>query len=123
MQKLAEAQAILHRIDVRDIYKSVDLKVFTWDMKAKLKAAFTPATIVQSMKDLYEMRATLDSATAQALEEVNPEDVNALAPKHIIIDLTERHHGMKNENPLDYIRFYSKHNPHCACLPLSCVHH
>ena len=108
---------------MRDLYKSVDLKVFTWDMKAKVKAAFTPVSIVQSMKDLYEMRATLNPSAAQALEEVNPKDVDALAPKHIIIDLTERHHGMKNENPLDYIRFYSKHNPHCACLPLSCVHH
>ncbi|KAH9936880.1 HD-domain/PDEase-like protein [Epithele typhae] len=105
--RLTEAQAILQRICVRDLYRPADSKVFRWDQKQKLKATFTPHSVVQSVKDLYENRAF----DASALDGVRPEDVAELSQDHVIVDFTARHHGMQDENPLDYIKFYSKRNP------------
>lgn len=113
MQRLAPAQEILHRICVRDLYKSVDFKVFQWELKADLKETFTPESVVKAFRDLYARRASLSAEQAESLEQVAPEDAAALSPEHVIIDLGERHHGMKNENPLDFMKFYSKHNPNC----------
>ena len=111
-QRLAEAQAILHRIRVRDLYKSVDYKIFEWEHKRQIKSMFTAQSVVKAFKDLYANRALLSSSEQKdGLEHVKPEDAADLRPDHVIIDLTERHHGMKNENPLDYMKFYSKHNP------------
>ncbi|KAI0773622.1 hypothetical protein C8Q74DRAFT_1265659 [Fomes fomentarius] len=109
--RLAPAQEILHRICVRDLYKSVDFKVFQWELKADLKKTFTPESVVKAFKDLYARRASLSPEQAESLEQVAPEDAAALSSEHVIIDLGERHHGMKNENPLDFMKFYSKHNP------------
>ena len=55
-------------METRDLYKSVDLKVFHWDMKAKLKAAFTPESVVNAFKKLYQNRTTLSVADAEAVE-------------------------------------------------------
>ncbi|KAI8984880.1 HD-domain/PDEase-like protein [Trametes punicea] len=107
--RLAEAQAILHRIRVRDLYRSVDFKVFPWHCMAKLKEVFTPESVVNGFKKLYRLKHA--SPELKKLMEVNEEDANALGPEHVIIDLTARHHGMQDLNPLDYVKFYSKHNP------------
>ncbi|KAI0706868.1 hypothetical protein C8T65DRAFT_740425 [Cerioporus squamosus] len=109
--RLTEAQAILHRIRVRDLYKCVDYKVFEWELKKQIKATFTAESVVKAFKDLYAKRASLGLEQKDGLDHVKPEDAADLRSEHVIIDLTERHHGMKNENPLDYMKFYSKHNP------------
>ncbi|KAI0751780.1 hypothetical protein C8Q80DRAFT_1159278, partial [Daedaleopsis nitida] len=109
--RLADAQEILHRIRVRDLYQRVDFKVFPWDLKSALKATFTPESVVKAFKGLYASRAFLSPEQAEGLDKVRPEDVADLDAAHVIIDFTERHHGMKNENPLDFMKFYSKHNP------------
>ncbi|TBU43954.1 HD-domain/PDEase-like protein [Dichomitus squalens] len=113
--RLEEAQKILHRIKVRDLYKTVDNKVFPWDQKADLKAMFTPESVVKAFKELYAGNPTLDSSEQLDGLDNDPEKVKVLAeelsPEHVIIDLTERHHGMKDENPLHFMKFYSKHHP------------
>ncbi|RPD54394.1 HD-domain/PDEase-like protein [Lentinus tigrinus ALCF2SS1-7] len=110
--RLADAQAILHRIRVRDLYKAVDYKIFEWEHKAQIKTMFTAESVVKAFKELYANRASLvPSEQKEGLDHVEPEDAADLRPDHVIIDLTERHHGMKNDNPLNYMKFYSKHNP------------
>lgn len=39
------------------------------------------------------------------------EDLAALRPHHVLVDLIARHHGMEDKNPLDYVKFYSKQHP------------
>ncbi|KAI0368467.1 HD-domain/PDEase-like protein [Pilatotrama ljubarskyi] len=111
--RLAEAQAILHRIRVRDLYKAVDFKVFPWHCKDGLRETFTPQSVVNAFKRLYKGRKTLKhvSADISELDLVKEEDANALGPEHVIIEVTARHHGMGNLNPLGFVKFYSKHNP------------
>ncbi|KAI0640534.1 HD-domain/PDEase-like protein [Trametes meyenii] len=111
--RLAEAQAILHRIRIRDLYKAVDFKVFPWHCKADLKDLFTPESVVNAFKDIYSRRDILmhSSPDIAALKHVDEEDANALSPEHVIIEITPRHHGMGNMNPLNFVKFYSKHNP------------
>ncbi|KAI0829200.1 HD-domain/PDEase-like protein [Trametes gibbosa] len=111
--RLAEAQAILRRIRVRDLYKMVDLKVFPWHCADTLKKTFTPESVVSAFKNLYGNRSALKhlSPDIHELDHVEEEDANALAPGHVIIEVTKLHHGMGNLNPLGFVKFYSKHNP------------
>ncbi|KAI0333467.1 hypothetical protein GY45DRAFT_1352233 [Cubamyces sp. BRFM 1775] len=111
--RLADAQAILHRIRVRDLYKSVDFKVFPWHCKAQLKKIFTPEAVVAAFKKLYRECKVLKDASPHLSElaHVAEEDADALGPEHVIIDQAPRHHGMQDRNPLDFVKFYSKHNP------------
>ncbi|KAM5540654.1 hypothetical protein V8D89_005685 [Ganoderma adspersum] len=102
--RLKKAQAITHRIRIRDLYKAVDFKVFAWDQRAELKALFTPESVVKAFKAKYAEDPALHNAEVDAL-------AKEFSPDHVIIDVTERHHGMKNENPLDFMKFYSKRHP------------
>lgn len=106
-QNLKESQAILNRITSRDLYKTVDYKVFPWGWKGHLRKFFNPETIVAAAM-LHnprndEERALLDELSAQ----------------HVIIDEAVLHYGMGNCNPIDKIRFYSKRKPHGLYSPSS----
>lgn len=43
-------------------------------------------------------------------------DVDALTANDIIVDFSLMHYGMKEKNPLDFVKFYSKRNPNRASL-------
>lgn len=106
-QNLKEAQAILNRITSRDLYKTVDYKVFTWEWKGNLRKFFNPEAIVAAAKSHNpkndEERAALKDLSTQ----------------HVIIDEAVLHYGMGNSNPIDKIRFYSKRKPHGPYFPSS----
>lgn len=93
------AQVILNRITSRDLYKTVDYKVFTWEWLGHLRKFFNPEAIVSAAK-LHKPEN--DEARA-ALEQ--------LSTQHVIIDEAVLHYGMGNTNPIDKIRFYSKRKP------------
>ncbi|KAF7324433.1 hypothetical protein MVEN_02641100 [Mycena venus] len=38
-------------------------------------------------------------------------DLTELTPDSVIVDHTTLHYGMKDKNPLDFVKFYSKRNP------------
>ena len=101
------AQAILNRITSRDLYKTVDYKVFTWDWQGHLRRFFNPATIVSAAKS----HKPENDEERIALEE--------LSTKHIIVDEAVLHYGMGNDNPINKVRFYSKRKPLGMHLPLS----
>ncbi|KAF9782073.1 hypothetical protein BJ322DRAFT_1074190 [Thelephora terrestris] len=95
-ENLCEAQAILNRITSRDLYKTVDYKVFPWEWKGHLRKFFSPELIV---------------AAAKSHNPENDEErdtLRELSTQHIIIDEAVLHYGMGNSNPIDKIRFYSK---------------
>ena len=106
-QNLKEAQAILNRITSRDLYKTVDYKVFTWEWKDNLCKFFNPEAIVTAAKS----HNPKNDEERAALEE--------LSTQHIIIDQAVLHYGMGSTNPIDKIRFYSKRKPHGPYYPSS----
>ncbi|PCH41716.1 hypothetical protein WOLCODRAFT_71312 [Wolfiporia cocos MD-104 SS10] len=95
--ELAEARAIFHRVNKRDLYKCVDYKVFSYTQYDYLGTHFTPERIVQA-------------AQADGLDDVDPQLAEELDAKHVIVDLSRLHYGMREKNPLDSVSFYSKHN-------------
>ena len=106
-QNIIEAQAILNRITSRDLYKTVDYKVFTWGWKGHLRKFFNPEAIVSA---------------AKSHEPENDEERAALTDlktQHIIIDEAVLHYGMGNNNPIDKVRFYSKRKPQGTLPPSS----
>ena len=107
LQDLIEAQAILNRITSRDLYKTVDYKVFTWDWKGHLRKFFNPEAIVSAAKS---HKPETDEERAALME---------LSTNHVIIDEAVLHYGMGNSNPIDKIRFYSKRKPQGTHPPSS----
>ncbi|EMD31788.1 hypothetical protein CERSUDRAFT_119364 [Gelatoporia subvermispora B] len=104
-EELEPARQILHRVNTRDLYKPVDFKVFPWDYKDICKEYFTPEKIVAAAKAVAAEHALNGQETA------DPADVEALSPGHVIVDLAKMHYGMQDKNPLDFVKFYSKHHP------------
>ncbi|KZT23172.1 HD-domain/PDEase-like protein [Neolentinus lepideus HHB14362 ss-1] len=96
--ELEESRAIFDRIRIRDLYKCVDYKVFEWTYQDLCREYITPEKIVEAAKNLAVTRPTTDA------------DVAELSAKHVIVDLCPMHYGMKDRNPLDFIKFYSKRN-------------
>ena len=97
LQKLEKARSLFLRIARRDLYKLVDQNVFRWHQKAACGQFFTPNRIVGAAK------AACKGDYAPLADE--------LMPEHVIVDLSEIHCGMKDKNPLDTVRFYSKRRP------------
>ncbi|PPQ88883.1 hypothetical protein CVT25_009118 [Psilocybe cyanescens] len=112
---LAGAQSIFHRIKVRDLYKCVDYKVIDWPMREIFKEHVTAKRIVEAARNLVfdqsplglpGMERSESSSTISSLEEAEALEIN-----DVIVDFSTMHYGMKEKNPLDCIRFYSKTNP------------
>jgi len=113
--ELAEARAIFHRITTRKLYKMVDFKAFPWSLIKVCEDHFTPERIVEAAKALPASARVSSQDDPEEAEQIDPADIAALEPRHVIVDMAKMHYGMKDKNPLDSVRFYSKHHPdRCA---------
>ncbi|KAH7916640.1 hypothetical protein BJ138DRAFT_1051916 [Hygrophoropsis aurantiaca] len=97
-QALEESRAIIERIHTRDLYRLVDFKVFSFELKDPCATYITPERIVEVAK-------------STSLPGTDPDIVAQLTSRHVIVDLTPMHYGMQERNPLDFVKFYSKHSP------------
>ena len=94
---------IIHRIRRRMLYRMVGLKVFSWERRATCKECITPASIVRAAKGLSSQFA------GDLLESLTEADV--------IVDVADITYGgaIKDKNPVDFVKFYSKYNPNREC--------
>ncbi|KAG6908133.1 hypothetical protein DXG01_005961 [Tephrocybe rancida] len=97
--ELAPAQAIFDRIRNRDLYRMVDYKVVDWPWADIFERYMTPQKIVDAAKTL----TSEDESVRRTVSTLTPEDV--------ICDFSLMHYGMKEKNPLDFVKFYSKRHP------------
>ena len=44
-------------------------------------------------------------------DEITLEDISDLTPNKVIVTFSTMHYGMKDRNPLDFVKFYSKNRP------------
>ena len=93
IQELAEAHAIFNPILACDLYKCVDFKVIHWLMRSLFQKHITATSIVQACGAL---------SPASTLTETS-----RLLSKNLFAIM---HFGMKEKNPLYFIRFYLKHD-------------
>ncbi|KAF9457401.1 hypothetical protein BDZ94DRAFT_233579 [Collybia nuda] len=93
--ELAPARAIFERIRNRDLYKMVDYKVVDWPLIDFFKGFMTADRIVDEAKKIHDTGV----------------DAGALTAHDVIVDFSVMHYGMKEKNPLDFVKFYSKRNP------------
>lgn len=68
------------------------------------------------MRDVCRQRITPQSIVTAAKRIVRESDelydlACELSEEHVIVDLAEMHFGMKEHNPLKYVKFYSKRKP------------
>jgi hypothetical protein len=108
-QALAKSRQIIDRLRRRDLYRIVDFK-----------AVPTP------YRDAWASLLTVENIVAEAnLLGSDPdfelEDNVELNCEDVIVDFSVLHMGMKDKNPMERVRFYSKHNPNrmfYALLPV-----
>ena len=43
--------------------------------------------------------------------DVTPVNIDALTVDDVVVDFSLMHYGMKEKNPLDFVKFYSKQKP------------
>jgi deoxynucleoside triphosphate triphosphohydrolase SAMHD1 len=112
---------MFERIRHRDLYKCVDNKYFSWEHRELFEKHITPEAIVQAAKNQIPISSgggdTLSEKDKEAASEVE-EARRLLEVKHVIVDLAPMHYGMKDKNPLDFIKFYSKNFPNREFLSL-----
>ncbi|KAI0254175.1 hypothetical protein BJV78DRAFT_1185914 [Lactifluus subvellereus] len=114
--ELREAQKILERLQNRDLYRCVDYKVFDWEHRELLEENITAEGIVAEAKEVYSVRvgqpaSLLDPGIGDEDDVITPEDIENLTPDKVIVTVTVMHYGMKDKNPLDFVKFYPKNRP------------
>ncbi|VDB84659.1 unnamed protein product [Peniophora sp. CBMAI 1063] len=126
--ELAEARRIFDRVTNRDLYRCVDYKVFSYDERPVLQQEVTEEAVVRAAKSLKPGKFRFPAGTdsnfpgfgsidddqddlddAPAL--IDAERLAALRPCDVVVTMSTMHYGMKNENPLNKISFYSKRHP------------
>jgi hypothetical protein len=117
-QELLEAQSILERIQNRDLYRCVEYKLFDWEHREFLQENITPEDIVAEAKRECSARAASgqpaaesDPETDDESDDISSEDIEDLTKENVIVSFSTMHYGMKEKNPLDFVKFYTKREP------------
>jgi|ERR1700730_13330809 hypothetical protein len=117
-QELLEAQGILERIQNRDLYRCVDYKVFDWEHRELLQENITPENIVAEAKRECSARVASGRPAAELgleiddeSDDISPEDIEDLTKEKVIVSFSTMHYGMKEKNPLKFVKFYPKNRP------------
>ncbi|KAH7914820.1 hypothetical protein BJ138DRAFT_1098348 [Hygrophoropsis aurantiaca] len=97
-EELQHSRDIIERVRCRDLYRLVDFKVFPWDQSKKCLDYITPECIFQA-------------AQTNSFPDIDADDIAKLTSGHIIVHMSRMHYGMSDKNPLDFVKFYSKHSP------------
>lgn len=122
LKELKQAREIFDRIPKRDLYKCVDYKVIDWPDREIFTNHITPRKIIDSAIALSSVMNTpvigdLDLMSTKLC--VPKGDRTASKPllqeSDVIVDFSIMHYGMREKNPLDFVRFYSKYNMNCRC--------
>ncbi|KAI0092891.1 hypothetical protein BDY19DRAFT_990567 [Irpex rosettiformis] len=103
--ELAHARSILLRIDLRKLYKCVDFRTWPWHLRGFFRERVTPASIVVASRRYADEHAEYGSV------KLDRAIVESLREEHVIVDVSEMHYGMKEKNPLRFVKFYSKKHP------------
>ncbi|KAF6743503.1 hypothetical protein DFP72DRAFT_932737, partial [Ephemerocybe angulata] len=97
--ELEASRQIFKRIKHRDLYRSVDQKNIKFADGEDVKTYVTRERIYDK---LMSNRASEQSAETDVIDNFD------LQVGDIIVDITMMHHGMKQHNPVDFTKFYSK---------------
>ena len=84
--------------------------MYPWSVKDVCRERITPAAIVAHAKRSIRPSSAL-YARAQELDAA-----------HVIVDLAHMHYGMGAQNPLNFVKFYSKRTPRRTPRPPLCAH-
>jgi hypothetical protein len=87
----------------RDLYRFVDQRIIEWELREVFDKRITRERIVEEARRL-------------AVQEGTDVDLTDLTPDSVIVDQNMMHYGMKEKNPLDFVKFYSKHHPNSEQL-------
>jgi hypothetical protein len=105
VQDLSASRALLERLRTRDLYKCVDYKIVSFHLRDVCKTHITPERIVEAAK------AWVASSSPSSRADGVAASVASLTPDDVIVHISTLHYGMREKNPLDFVKFYSKHRP------------
>ncbi|KAF9507194.1 hypothetical protein BS47DRAFT_1398828 [Hydnum rufescens UP504] len=107
---LAESRAIIARLRRRQLYKQVDVKVLPVRFKVLWEPHLTPENIAA------------EAARIPLVEGID--GGQALSPEDIIVDWSTLHMGLKEKDPMQYVKFYTSFvaRPHEGSIVLPEIH-
>ncbi|KAJ3988712.1 HD-domain/PDEase-like protein [Lentinula detonsa] len=105
---LKPAQHIFKRITNRKLYRFVDMKWVNWEDRNMYRQLVTEQRILECAREAYDellkvQRQEMDESWREAgltLDDLTADD--------ILVEQSTLHYGMKEENPLNFVKFYSK---------------
>ncbi|KAJ4475018.1 HD-domain/PDEase-like protein [Lentinula aciculospora] len=109
---LKPAQDIFKRITNRKLYRFVDMKWVAWEDRDAYKQLVTEQRILECAREAYD---ELPKAQQETMNEAWKDaglTLDDLTANDIQVQQSMLHYGMKEENPLKKVRFYSKAHPH-----------
>jgi deoxynucleoside triphosphate triphosphohydrolase SAMHD1 len=74
--------------------------VIDWPLRSLFQKHITATRIVEACRKLSIATTPADDGDSSSLQESD-----------IFVSFSMMHFGMKEKNPLDFVRFYSKHDP------------
>ncbi|KAJ2912276.1 hypothetical protein MD484_g8137, partial [Candolleomyces efflorescens] len=95
--ELEASRQVIKRLRHRDLYREVTWKAVEFTSKKDIQDYITPERIMEKVRKAFDEEGCIDRLTLKADD--------------IIVDLTTMHYGMKEHNPVDFTKFYSKKHP------------
>ncbi|KAF5379301.1 hypothetical protein D9757_007646 [Collybiopsis confluens] len=106
---LAPAQKLFRRIDERDLYRLVDKKWVAWGEREAYSDIVTRGQIYTNARLSYNQ-----IPEAERKEHLkNGWSSDGLNEEDIVVEQTPLHYGMKEANPLEFVKFYSAKTGAC----------
>ncbi|PPQ93494.1 hypothetical protein CVT25_005235, partial [Psilocybe cyanescens] len=103
---LADARTIFERIHNRDRYECVSTKIIEWPLRNIFKEQISGPRIVEAARKLC-----FDEVHPSSLTTSGSKGIGSLENADVIVDFSTVHYGMKEKNPMDFVRFYSMEHP------------
>lgn len=100
--ELAESRSIIKRIRRRDLYRCVDWTIVKWPQRH----------LIQNINAEQIVTAAKAHNFAADGNDLDQELLDELTADRVICDSALLHYGMKEKYPLDFVKFYGKHNMH-----------
>ncbi|KAJ3717984.1 hypothetical protein C8R42DRAFT_157395 [Lentinula raphanica] len=105
---LKPAQEIFKRITNRKLYRLVDMKWVTWEDRGRYKQLVTEEHILECTREAFDQLPESKKQEMNAAWSEAGLTFDDLTVDDILVEQSTLHYGMKEENPINHVKFYSK---------------
>lgn len=93
------------------LYKCVDKKWVKWEERKTYRQLVTEQHILECAHEAYDQLPKGDRKEMDLAWAADGLSIDKLTVDDIVVEHCIMHYGMKEKNPLDFVKFYSKLKP------------